>query len=294
MKTHTGARSRYISSLLLLALLATALLGMAEPAGASMPGDNGKIAYVTTRNGAYEIYAMNTDGTGQTRLTNSTEYEENPAWSPDGSKIAYDGNGIRVMNADGTGQTSMAWGNRGDSTWSPDGTKIAYGRDSQIWVRNANGGEETNLTNNFIVADVVSPAWSPDGSKIAYATNRDGDFEIYVINTDGSGVTRLTSNGIADGRPDWSPDGSKIVFTSYAYGDYDPPEIYVMNADGSGQTNLSRNSSYDHYPAWSPDGSRIAFASYRGGPLDIYTMNPDGSGVTRITRDGSNNFQPAW
>ena len=293
MKTHTGAWSRCMSSLLLLALMGTGLLGMARPVAAAVPGENGKIAFVTTRNGAREIYAMNADGTGQTRLTNSTQYEWNPAWSPDGSKIAYDSEyGIQVMNADGTGKTSLGGGNGDGLTWSPDGTKIAYGRDSQIWVRNVNGYAETNLTNNFIGHDVMHPAWSPDGSKIAYAANYDGDYEILVINADGSGVTLLTSNGRADLRPDWSPDGSKIVFASYR--DSSEPEIYVMNADGTGQTNITNNPSYDQYPAWSPDGTKIAFASYRSGPIDIYTMNPDGTGVTRITRDGSNNFYPDW
>ncbi len=116
--------------------------------------------------------------------------------------------------------------------------------------------------------------------ELSYASNRDepnpdtcGDNcndEIYVMNVDGSGQTRLTNNSAIDARPAWSPDGKRISFQSTRDGNV---EIYVMNADGSGQTRLTNNSAIDARPAWSPDGKHIAFQSLRDGDLEIYVMN---------------------
>ena len=140
---------------------------------------------------------------------------------------------------------------------------------------NADGSGVTRLTDND--ADDWSPAWSPDGRRIAFDSNRDGDFEIYVMNADGSGVTRLTDNDADDWSPAWSPDGRRIAFDSDRDGDF---EIYVMNADGSGVTRLTDNDADDWSPAWSPDGRRIAFDSNRDGDFEIYVMNADGSGIS--------------
>lgn len=100
----------------------------------------------------------------------------------------------------------------------------------------------------------IFPAWSPDGKKIAFESNRDthdGNYEIYVMNADGSNQTRLTNNKAFDMQPTWSPDGKKIIFVllHYAGG---PDQIYLMNADGSNQTNLSNNQSINSFPVLSP------------------------------------------
>ena len=95
-------------------------------------------------------------------------------------------------------------------------------------------------------------------SDIAFESLRDGNFEIYVMNADGSGQTRLTNNPVLDGSPSWSPDGGRIAFESLRDGNV---EIYVMNADGSGQTRLTNDPAFDGSPSWSPDGGRIAFES---------------------------------
>ena len=123
--------------------------------------------------------------------------------------------------------------------------------------------------------------------RIAFDSDRDGNFEVYVMNTDGSGLTRLTSNPAGDGSPAWSPDGTRIAFVSDRDGNF---EVYVMNADGSGLTRLTDDPASDDSPAWSPDGSRIAFHSDRDGNSEVYVMNADGTGLTRLTnnlnRDG--------
>ena len=141
---------------------------------------------------------------------------------------------------------------------------------------NADGTNQTGITDN--PASDEAPAWSPDGSKIAFDTGREGNEEIYVMNTDGTKQIRLTHN-FPSGFPAWSPDGSKIAFTSDRDGN---EEIYVMGADGSNQTRLTHNPTSD-LPAWSPDGSKIAFTSDRDGNPEIYVMNADGTDQTHLT-----------
>jgi Tol biopolymer transport system component len=131
-------------------------------------------------------------------------------------------------------------------------------------------------------------------SRIAFASDRDGDFEIYVSDLDGGGLTRLTDNPAEDISPAWSPDGTKLAFVSYRDGN---PEIYVMNANGGGQTNLTNNPAPDLDPAWSPDGTKIAFTSTRGSTEDVYVMAADGSGgdPTKLTNNAEgDDSQPAW
>ena len=248
------------------------------------------------------------------RLTDNDDDDWDPAWSPDGQRIAFvsnrderadqripfgpnlDGdNDISVMNADGSGVTQLTqnddvldW----QPAWSPDGQRIAFvsdrDGDSEIYVMNADGSDVTQLSQNGRWDG--DPAWSPDGQRIAFVSDRDGDSEIYVMNADGSDVTRLTHDGGGD--PAWSPDGQRIAFASGRDGDL---EIYVMNADGSGVTRLTHNDALDWQPAWSPDGRRIAFTSTRDGRYgEIYVMNADGSGVTRLTHNDASDWQPAW
>ncbi|HSH83476.1 MAG TPA: DUF5050 domain-containing protein, partial [Herpetosiphonaceae bacterium] len=280
-----------------MAAVLAGLLGATVPALAVVPGQNGKIAFTSLRDGLnYDIYAMNADGTGQTALTSNAGFNVHPAWSPDGSKIAFvstrEGDSeIYVMNANGSEQMNLTSNAASDywPAWSPDGSKIAFESNYEIYVMNADGSEQTRLT-TFVGFDSY-PAWSPDGSKIAFVSTLDGDYEIYVMNADGSEQTNLTNNAAKDIHPDWSPDGSKIAFQSYRDGD---SEIYVMNADGSEQMNLTSNAVDDTYPVWSPDGSKIAFESYRDGDSEIYVMNADGSEQTSLTSNAVPDLYPAW
>jgi formylglycine-generating enzyme required for sulfatase activity len=217
---------------------------------------NGRIAFVSDRDGNREIYVMNADGSGQTRLTDNPALDWTPAWSPDGTRIAF------MSDRDGN---------------------------PEIYVMNADGSGQTRLTDNPTLDQL--PAWSPDGTLIAFASDRDDNWEIYVMNADGSGQTRLTDNPALDWEPTWSPDGTRIAFVSFRDGN---AEIYVMNADGSAQTRLTDNPTLDQFPAWSPDGTRIAFASFRDGNWEIYVMNADGSGQTRLTDNPADDAVPAW
>jgi len=241
---------------LALVLLSMVVLAFPPDGGAAFPGVNGKIAFDSNRDGNEEIYVINPDGTGETRLTNNPASQHHASWSPNGTKIAFnnhqDGNTeIYVMNADGTGQT--------------------------------------NLTNNS--AEDAGPGWSPDGTRIAFASNRDGNFEIYIMNADGTGQTRITNNPEGDGEPDWSPDGTKIASAKTHAGNI---QIYVMNPDGTGQMNLTNTSTLEDSPSWSPDGTEIAFRSNRDGDANIYTMNADGTGQVRVTTNPAEDARPSW
>jgi len=117
-------------------------------------------------------------------------------------------------------------------------------------------------------------------SKIAFTSDRDGNYEIYIMNIDGTNLTRLTNNSTDDHHPKWSPDGSKIAFFSNSNGNN---EVYVMNSDGTNKTRLTNHPGQDTQPIWSPDGSQMAFSSNRAGNMNIYIMNADGSNQIRLT-----------
>ena len=127
--------------------------------------------------------------------------------------------------------------------------------------------------------------------KIAFVSDRDGNDEIYVMDADGSNLTRLTNNPAIDDSPAWSPDGTKIAFVSYRDGN---EEIYIVDADGSSQTRLTDNSASDCFPSWSPDGTKIAFSSDRDGNDEIYVVDADGSSQTRLTDNSADDDQPEW
>jgi beta propeller repeat protein len=225
--------------------------------------DSTKIAFWSNRSNNIDVYVMNLDGTGQTRLTSNSQADVYPAWSPNGTKIAFmstrEGNEkLFVMNTDGTGQTRITndTANSTNPNWAPDGSKIAFRSDRdgnyEIYVMNPDGTNQVRLTNNSSNPIPSSrynmyPTWSPDGSKITFMSTRDGDYNIYIMNPDGTNQTRLTNNPASDTRPDWSPDGSKIVFCSSRDGN---SEIYTMNPDGTRQTRITNNPALESTPFW--------------------------------------------
>ncbi|HKZ01674.1 MAG TPA: Calx-beta domain-containing protein, partial [Pyrinomonadaceae bacterium] len=127
--------------------------------------------------------------------------------------------------------------------------------------------------------------------KIAFASDRDGNFEIYLMDSDGGGQIRLTEHSAEDYSPAWSPEGTRLAFVSTRDGN---AEIYLMNIDGTGQTRLTNNSAADLSPVWTPDGSQIAFVTNRDGNDEIYLMNADGSNQTNLTQNPADDISIAF
>ena len=163
-------------------------------------------------------------------------------------------------------------------TISPSETKNPKSTDTVILVDAVDTTAPTPITGDLV-------------DKIAFVSDRDSDFEIYVMDADGTNVVQLTNNVVYDSAPAWSPDCKKIAFHSDRDGD---KEIYVMNGDGTNVTQLTSNTASDGRPAWSPNGCKIAFHSDRDGDKEIYVMNGDGTNVTQLTSNTASDKRPAW
>jgi len=270
--------------------------------GIPVPRTNGKIVFANVEDsgGSGEIYCMNPDGTGVIRLTNNPGADGGPAWSQDGSRIAFwnratsdaQSEEIFVMNADGSGQTQLTTNSVSDRNpqFSPNGTRIVYQHLEpaggwEIYVMNANGTGQTRLTNNS--EDDTDPQWSPDGNRIVFSSGRSQlGIDIWVMNADGTAPVQLTSLVDAhDFSPDWSPDGTKIVF--FRRGLPGPEAIWIMSADGTGQARVSVVDTVPRSrPVFSPDGTKIHYyqnpPNASTGNVVPVTINPDGSGEMTI------------
>ncbi len=225
------------------------------------------IAFNIYGDGDEEIFVMNADGSQVRPLTSNDDWDHNPAWSPDGTRIAF--------ASDRAGERSVG--------------------DFDIFVMSDFGSQIRQLTDSdsgdhswCVMCGNDAPAWSPDGKRIAFSGTGDGDSEIFVMNADGTEVRQLTDNDSGDGGPAWSPDGTRIAFNGTRDGD---SEIFVMNADGTEVRQVTGHDSDDYSPAWSPDGKRIAFVSYRDGDSEIFVMNADGTDVYSTGRYGES---PSW
>lgn len=241
-------------------------------------GGSGRLAFSKPSSAYGNIFLVNFDGSGLTQLTN-TSYDWAPAWSVDGKRIVF------ISERD-----------------LHDHPVPIKDRDSRtnngIYIMNADGSNQTLISKT--PAYYASPSWSPDSKQIVYAAFLYGNFEIFVMNADGTEVKQLAVGQ----NPTWSPDGSRIVYNATPMG-HTGSQIFVMNADGSGQTQLTDNPGWNETPAWSPDAKRIAFSYINKKNIhapevwDIFIINSDGSGQTQVTHTSNTNPRqgcgnPTW
>jgi dipeptidyl aminopeptidase/acylaminoacyl peptidase len=273
----------------LVTLVTLGLLADAGPARqTTFPGPNGQLAYTLS-----QLYVVNPDGSGKRAVTTSTPAKPvratAPAWSPDGSRIAFAntvgttvGGGIWIINSDGTGGTRVPSTEQNDRspTWSPDGRRIAFvraaGRFNSLFVVNTDGTGLRQVTTDITADD---PEWSPDGTRFAFGGGPGSD--VWVANADGSGRRNLTANEVSNaGDPSWSPDGSRIAYAVLN-------AVRVVPAAGGASSQLVGGLREVWEVSWSPDGNQIAFVNDRGGPLqeELYVANADGSNARPINVD---------
>jgi len=141
-------------------------------------------------------------------------------------------------------------------------------------------------------ADDDCPAFSPYGRQIVFSSKRDGNYELYVMESNGNNVRRLTNTPASEIQAAFSPDGKFIVYDVYNSSNWDDGDVFVMNSDGTNVRQLTASPQDDTRPDFSPDGSKIFFSSKRDGNFEIYSMDADGKNQTHLTNTEQNELFP--
>ena len=290
--------------------------------------------FTVNDNGWGEIWLMDEAGQARKQLTaprpegSEAAGSTGPAWSPDGTQIAYTGTGdaviqdptleeIYVMNGDGGHVERLTQNTAPDFSpaWSPDGKHIVFSRgvdlsaevpSAALYVMDADGSNQHELF-RARGAVLVTPDWSPDGTQIAFTRvsfpNGRPKASVYVMESDGTSATEVVPDAA---EPDWAPNGKHIAFSSgrdkngqTCFEECQPSdEIYVADADGANPRRLTNEQAQDGSPSWSPDGAQIAFVSDLSNRNDhsneIYVVGADGGKPRPLTKNDVWDLEPDW
>jgi TolB protein len=265
-----------------------------------------QIAFVSSRTGTKEIWAMDYDGANQHPLTTLHTISLTPRWSPDTSRIAFTcfapARGIvspqicmYSVDANKVITFPRYRGTNASPAWSPDGSHLMFSSsmlgNPELFVTDASGGTPKRLT--FANGASTSPAWNPKtGQSVVFVSDRGGIPKLFMMNADGTNSAEidLPDKGyLID--PAWAPNGQILAFSwRRPEGNYD---IYLMDASTHQLVELTRDSARNERPSWAPDGRHIVFESTRGGSRQIWTMLADGSQARQLTSQGHNE-SPNW
>ena len=262
---------------------------------------NTQFTLVNDKTGNKQIYVMDFDGRNMHPISNIATINLQPQWSPDRQKIAF------TSNLYGNNQVYIAKGNkiqrlttRPELTtgvaWHPNSssilTSISILDNPDVYQIDVNTGTIVNRLTSTKGAD-FGAVYSPDGSKIAFVSDRFGSPQIFLMNSNGSDVHRVSyiPNAVENTDPVFSPDGTQIAFVARTKGSYD---IYVTDLSGQLNTPITNDQFNNEDPTWSPDGNYIAYASNRTGSYHIWMSSVDGSHQTQLSKGPGNFTNPDW
>ncbi len=287
---------------------------LANLASATYPGKNGRIVFIESKAGNFQLYTMSSDGSDIVQIT-SLPPSQNPFWtpaySPDGQQIVFsnDVTGVMelyVINADGTGLRQLT-SDAGDdifARWSRDGSVVLY---SRLFIATSQGAYHHLATINadgtnpqyvtYVLFDDIEPTFFPDGKRILFGSSRKNlRSGVWIANADGSKPKRITKPSLSAGTPDISPDGLKLVFNDHENTEYFA-NIWSGSIDGTALRRLTNPRVLAAgEPAFSPDGKKIVFVgstTFSFAP-DIYSMNEDGTRLRLLHKCPEGCFSPNW
>lgn len=265
------------------------------PSTGGSVGINGLIVFDSTRDGGLEgppeIYVMNADGSNQRRLTNSSDYDDEPDLSRDGEWIVYESKTgqaswrLKMIRVDGSNERTLWEGGR-QPAWSPDGRYVAYettGFPQQIWIIDAASGSTWQLTHND--RDNRTPSWSPDGRQIVFMSKIGGYWQLFIADVDSGREQQITFDPVHSRFPAWSPDGRLIAYNTAPDDQSLPDYIWVIEPTGGGQRRLTTTGNSGR-AAWSPDSQYVLFNSRQGSRWLIARIDRDGQNWVWLTSAG--------
>ena len=258
--------------------------------------DGTRLAFVSNRGGAQDVFVISVDGTGETRLTHTPEAEGALGWTADGKRVLFsvfanDASRLYSIEPDGRNQREIASVPGRAPTLSPDGRRLVYmagtWTETRLMVSAADGSNARQINDGASIA--WNSHWSPDGKRLAFTGRPDSTdgLAIFVMNADGSDRRQVTHFAPGEGRaqwPVWSPDGRELAIQANDLETHSCHIWIVDAATGAARKLAAHTEPYlDETPSWFPDGKRIAFQSNRTGRMEVWVMNADGSGQRQVT-----------
>ncbi|MBI4561135.1 MAG: Tol-Pal system beta propeller repeat protein TolB [Candidatus Rokubacteria bacterium] len=258
-----------------------------------------KIAAVGSASGSKELYVMDYDGVGTTRLTMTDSINLSPVWSPDARSVAFTSYmygypylyRLFVFERRPIQLLAGFLGINSTPAWSPDGKSVAMtltkDGNPDIYVLNVATGTLRRLTSHWGID--TEPFWSPTGRELTFVSERAGPAQIFIMDAEGTNVRRLTFAGF-NTQPRWSPKGDVIVYTS-RQGSLD---LWAVTVDGSNPRRLTNGPGFNESASWAPNGRHLIFQSNRPGGWRLFTMLADGSEQQQLTRGPGEFTSPSW